>query len=163
MSQTRSVLPSVLLFSGLTLLAQSCALEQPDDPSPAPLAQQVGLDGGVRVTPTTDGGDGLADASGGTAVDPDPGDADAGPAVPAGPPRETVKLPDGGVIVLDGSCPDHELFGHDAVGCCRSGKCGLSNHTLNAPGVSHECQSYAELRTFDDGFDLPDKTCRTGP
>ena len=74
-----------------------------------------------------------------------------------------MKLPDGGVIVLDEACPDRDLFGHEAVGCCRSGKCGLSNHGLELPGVSRECQSYADIRAFDDSFDLPDKTCRSGP
>lgn len=152
MRQTQHA-PRAVSLSLLTLLAAACAPGGLDEGS-VPLAQ-ASIDGSVRITPTDAG---VLDADGPAASGDDAGDD--GP-VPAG---ETVELPDGGVIYLDESCPDHEtLFGSTSVGCCVYRKCGLSNHTLDFPGVSRECQSYDEVRALDDTFDLPAKACRFGP
>ncbi|MET0339858.1 MAG: hypothetical protein ABW252_02610 [Polyangiales bacterium] len=158
MSQTQSAMRAALLTGVLTLLAAGCALDGVDDAPPAPLAQQAAIDGGVRITPTTDGG--IVDDAGDAPVDPGPDDDDAGMDDDPAPAGETVKLADGGIIYLDETCPDREAFGITQKGCCRAGKCGLSNHLLDQPGVSLECQSYADIKEFDDAFDLPDKTCR---
>ena len=60
----QSVATAVFLFS-MTMLAPGCALEQADDPAPAPLAQQGAIDGSVRVSPTSDAGTSRGDSGGG--------------------------------------------------------------------------------------------------
>jgi len=99
-------------------------------------------------------------------VDP-PVDAGAPPApTDAGAPttptddRDRVTLPDGGVIVVDPSCPNYSTLGQTVVGCCLpEGQCGLSTHLIDFPGLPKTCGSYAQGKMLDPSFSLPEKSC----
>lgn len=75
--------------------------------------------------------------------------------------RDVITLPDGSTVRLDRSCPNYATpFAVTLPGCCLpAGACGLSTHALDVAGVPKGCFSYAQGKTLDPNFNLPEKSC----